>query len=153
MSRKKYQRQRKNILIKGGVDIKKQMLGSDVGAYFSGNFNNNHTIAVSLPVWKISFQDMKTGAVWHYQFRDRLYIGRVPIENMPVVQMVLSGDARVSKRHCMIYESQGRLCIQDLGSKNHTYVNGKRIAQASYLNSQDVLKIGNSSFKVEFDRQ
>lgn len=152
MNRKKYQQQRKNILIKGGVDIRKQVIGSEIGAYFSENFNPNHTIAVSPDVWKISFLNMKTGEIHRFQFSSRFFIGRMPIDDMRMPQLVLAKDGRVSKKHCMIYESQGYLCIQDLGSKNHTYINGRRIQQTSYINTGDILKVGNTTLKLEFGK-
>ena len=152
MSKNKFQHLRRNIFIKGGIDVRKQVMGSDIGAYFQESYHPGHTVSVTSNVWKISFFDMKTGQIHRYQFLDRFYIGRVAFQEMNVPQMVLSQDPQVSKQHCMIYERDGYLCIQDLGSKNHTYLNKKIIQTASYLYTGDILKVGHSSFRVEYGR-
>ncbi len=152
MNRDKFQHQRKNIYIKGGMDVRRQVMGSDIGAYFQENYIPGHTLSVGADVWKICFFDLKTGEIHRFHFLNRFYIGRVAYQEMNVPQLVLAMDPRVSKQHCMIFERDGNLCIQDLGSKNHTYVNGKIIQTARYLYTGDILKVGSSSFRVEYGR-
>ncbi len=73
--RKEYHNQRKNILVQNGIDVKKQMLGSGKGEYFSGNLREYDTNYVNGPIystWKISFQNLATGRIYQYRFRKQL---------------------------------------------------------------------------------
>lgn len=56
----------------------------------------------------------------------------------------------VSRKHCEINEDGGVLRVRDLGSRNGTLVNGKKIAEA-VLNSGDTLQVGPVSFAVQID--
>jgi pSer/pThr/pTyr-binding forkhead associated (FHA) protein len=52
------------------------------------------------------------------------------------------GDTLVSRKHCEIYEEDGRLMVRDLDSANGTFVNKLRIDQPTQLASGDLLKVG-----------
>jgi pSer/pThr/pTyr-binding forkhead associated (FHA) protein len=55
---------------------------------------------------------------------------------------VVLQDSFVSGSHCSItLDEKGNFYLQDLGSSNGTYVNGKRVQQA-WLRSNDIVKIG-----------
>ncbi len=54
----------------------------------------------------------------------------------------------VSRRHCMITIVEGRVTIRDLGSRNGTIVNNKKIAGEHELRTGDKLKIGPLEFEV-----
>ena len=56
----------------------------------------------------------------------------------------------VSRKHCEINADGGVLRVRDLGSRNGTLVNGKKIAEA-VLNPGDTLQIGPVSFAVQID--
>src|SRR5690606_33932655 len=56
----------------------------------------------------------------------------------------------VSRRHCSIVQSEGQVLVQDLGSSNGTYVNGKRI-QETTLRPGDQIRIGSFRFIVQID--
>jgi hypothetical protein len=51
-------------------------------------------------------------------------------------------DESVSRRHARILVGEGGATIEDLGSKNGTYVAGKKIRRAAPLADRDVVKIG-----------
>lgn len=153
--RRAYQNQQKNILVQNGVDIKKQTLGSGKGEYFSGNLNDYDTNYINGPVystWKISFQNLNTGAVSEFRFRHHMWIGRTASPDKDERRLVLSGDSKVSKSHCVIYEGEGRLCLADQNSKNHTYVNERRIENPVFLNNGDIIKAGDTVLKIEFGK-
>ena len=46
----------------------------------------------------------------------------------------------VSRRHCRIKNEAGRIVVQDLGTRNGTIINGKRVAEAE-LSPGDVIEI------------
>ena len=56
----------------------------------------------------------------------------------------------VSRKHCEINHDGGVLRVRDLGSRNGTLVNGKKVADA-VLNSGDTLHIGPVSFAIQLD--
>ena len=56
----------------------------------------------------------------------------------------------VSRRHCEINQDGGVLRVRDLGSRNGTLVNGKKITDA-VLNPGDTLQIGPVSLAVRID--
>ena len=59
----------------------------------------------------------------------------------------------VSRRHCSVLRgADGELRLQDLGSSNGTYVNGRRV-QESPLLAGDVIHIGKLKFLLQVDGQ
>lgn len=63
--------------------------------------------------------------------------------------LVLEGDTQISKRHLRIeLNPDGRFSLQDLGSMNGTYVNGKRVDSMT-LNSGDEIVLGSTHLLFE----
>jgi pSer/pThr/pTyr-binding forkhead associated (FHA) protein len=56
----------------------------------------------------------------------------------------------VSRRHCEIEISSAAAIVRDLGSSNGTYVNGRRVAEAT-LNPGDRLTVGPVVFVLQID--
>jgi DNA-binding winged helix-turn-helix (wHTH) protein len=54
-------------------------------------------------------------------------------------------DASVSRRHARIVVSDSGATVEDLGSKNGTYLRGRRIEKPSRLADKDAIKIGPAS--------
>lgn len=56
----------------------------------------------------------------------------------------------ISRKHCIIVIRDGRVLIQDLKSRNGTYVNEKRLPsdRAKILNAGDQLRIGKLAFEL-----
>lgn len=53
----------------------------------------------------------------------------------------------VSRKHCEIYEAEGRLVVRDLGSLNGTYIGSERITEA-VLEPGNLLTIGAVTFRA-----
>lgn len=53
----------------------------------------------------------------------------------------------VSRTHCRIFQNDGQVWIEDLGSTNKTYVNGHAITGKVLLNDGDQIGVGNSALK------
>jgi Nif-specific regulatory protein len=70
---------------------------------------------------------------------DEVSIGREPSNQISLL------DAAVSRRHCVITRQAGQFKIQDLNSRNSTFVNGVPVTERA-LASGDEIKIGNSLF-------
>ncbi len=57
----------------------------------------------------------------------------------------------VSRLHCEILEREGRLFVRDLQSLNGTFVNNFRIQEEEPLMPEQLLTIGNITFRVAYD--
>jgi pSer/pThr/pTyr-binding forkhead associated (FHA) protein len=58
------------------------------------------------------------------------------------------GSPMVSRRHCVILLEEGRVAVEDLGSKNGTFVNGEEISGQRELKAGDKLSVGPLEFEV-----
>jgi len=58
----------------------------------------------------------------------------------------------VSRRHCQLTLNNETLTIRDLGSRNGTYLNGKRIDEAT-IQPGDYIKIGPLTFALQINGQ
>jgi DNA-binding NtrC family response regulator len=73
---------------------------------------------------------------WFVEVHDEDEVRRVPLTEMRVVvgsdrsADVVVRDRSVSKRHCVLAHVGGRIAVQDLGSRNGTYLGGGRVQEA-----------------------
>ena len=74
-----------------------------------------------------------------------LLLGRVDAD-------VTIDDPQISRRHAIVRPAANGLEIEDLGSLNGTWVNGKRITSARSLTPGDVIGLGGTTVAVEADR-
>ncbi|MGI9517683.1 MAG: FHA domain-containing protein [Pirellulaceae bacterium] len=56
----------------------------------------------------------------------------------------------VSRQHCELYEQDGMLHVRDLKSLNGTYVNSQRIEASAVLKPEQLLTIGNVTFRAVY---
>src|SRR5579859_979439 len=64
------------------------------------------------------------------------------------VQIRLEGQ-KVSRRHARVVRQGGDLRIEDLGSANGTFLNGKRLQAPAALRMQDEIGIGSYVLRFE----
>jgi VWFA-related protein len=62
-------------------------------------------------------------------------------------------DQEISRRHCELTREEEVVFVQDLQSRNGTYVNGVPISGRHRLESGDVLLIGRTELRITFDTQ
>jgi len=61
----------------------------------------------------------------------------------------LGDDHEVSRRHARVIRGEdGRLAIEDLGSRNGTFVNGERVHGRRALNAGDSVRIGSTTMQL-----
>jgi pSer/pThr/pTyr-binding forkhead associated (FHA) protein len=72
--------------------------------------------------------------------------GPTAIGRAPECDISVQGD-EISRRHALVKPTPDGLSVEDLGSSNGTYVNGKRVQQA-FLNGGDELKLDTVRFIV-----
>jgi predicted component of type VI protein secretion system len=56
----------------------------------------------------------------------------------------------VSRQHCEIYEEQGRLVVNDMGSLNGTFVGDQRISEPTFLLPGELLTVGTVTFRAAY---
>jgi pSer/pThr/pTyr-binding forkhead associated (FHA) protein len=59
---------------------------------------------------------------------------------------VVIKDPKASRRHCQLTRKEAGFLLEDLGSKNGTYVNGSRITSPIVLKPNETFKIGETMF-------
>jgi pSer/pThr/pTyr-binding forkhead associated (FHA) protein len=74
--------------------------------------------------------------------RNKLLIGRA--EECDVRPL----SEEVSRRHCAVIVGPADVWVQDLGSRNGTYVNGDRIEAKTKLADGDLIRVGSLELKV-----
>lgn len=57
----------------------------------------------------------------------------------------------VSRHHCGISVSDGQVIVEDLGSRNGTFVNGEQLKAAHTARSGDTIRIGRLQFELVMD--
>ena len=63
--------------------------------------------------------------------------------------MSIGDDPRVSKLHCALIQKEDRLYLKDMGSRNGTYLNGKRVTQPVLLQRDDVIGMGETEIEIQ----
>ncbi len=53
----------------------------------------------------------------------------------------------VSKKHLLIKNDEGKYVAEDLNSSNGSYINGKKLLGSVYLESGDIIQIGDLQFE------
>ncbi|MDD5747494.1 MAG: FHA domain-containing protein [Actinomycetota bacterium] len=76
-----------------------------------------------------------------YELGEHLTIGRATNSG------IVLGDTYASQQHARIYRSDDSFFVEDLGSTNGTYVNGRRISYPLTLRGGDRIKIGKTVFE------
>ena len=78
-----------------------------------------------------------------YPVGHELSIGRSPDND------IVLDDSFVSHHHVLIYQRENAYIAEDLGSRNHTYLNDGPLSGRAYLRAGDVLRIGAVSLRFE----
>jgi predicted component of type VI protein secretion system len=65
------------------------------------------------------------------------------------VSATIGDDSELSRRHAVVRPAAGGFEIEDLGSRNGTFVNGQKIEGAMRLSGGDSIKIGQTVLALE----
>ena len=92
-----------------------------------------------------------------YQYKDKwrikslseamVVVGRPNAE--VAIDIDLSPDTTVSRKHARIWLTEGECWIEDLGSSYGTQVNGTRITGRQQLQEGDLIAIGETTLRVD----
>lgn len=126
-------------------------------AYFSVRLSRRMFVAVRGDL-RAAAQDRtrtgRTGAALHviaggalagrvFPIGSELSIGRSADNDIVIA------DQFVSHHHVLIYRQENQYAAEDLGSRNHTYLNDGILTGRTYLHAGDVLRIGAVSLRFE----
>ena len=78
-----------------------------------------------------------------FAFSEEITIGRSANND------ILISDNFVSHHHAVIFLRNNLYVIEDLGSRNHTYVNDRRLNGRAYLKDGDLIRIGFLTLRFE----
>lgn len=98
--------------------------------------------------WKIILENRDTEECFDFIFYDSLGIGRTTKEVAFEEFLPIPYDGKISKVHCSVVRSQDRLYLKDEGSKNHTYLNGKKVQRPIMIQKDDIISIGETDLEV-----
>ena len=80
----------------------------------------------------------------------------VPLDSLPVAvgrggqnEVPLDGDDFASAQHARFESRRDGLWVEDIGSTNGTFVNGARVTTPRRLSKGDVVRVGQTDFKVD----
>ncbi len=79
----------------------------------------------------------------HELTSDALVIGRSSMAGLPLP------DPSLSREHARLYQNDGRWFVEDLGSRNGTYLEGRRLEQAVPLEPGQTLRMGGCTVAIE----
>lgn len=102
---------------------------------------------------KVTIMDLDTGEETVANIQSFLTIGRNPSDdhNDPNVYTI-KNDTLVSGKHCRLLNYSGSLALEDVGSTNHTYLNGVEVSGVVYVNDGDVLELGHTRLLIRESR-
>lgn len=83
-----------------------------------------------------------TEKVLFFEDEDEVSVGRLQTNRIPL------SKPNVSKRHAVLTLRDGRVLIEDLGSTNGTYVNGRRITATREVGPRDRIYIGDFTIRA-----
>jgi pSer/pThr/pTyr-binding forkhead associated (FHA) protein len=75
---------------------------------------------------------------------DELTLGRAS-----TCHVSLADDTYASQLHARVFRRDGAMWVEDLGSTNGTFVNGRRISSATQLSVGDRLQVGNTILEAQ----
>lgn len=109
-----------------------------------GAWDEDHTVVERAEKGMLGFlvvkEGMRRGQV--HRIHDGTTIGRDQAR-------IILRDPKVSKPHAKFTIADDQFTVWDFGSSNGTFVNGERIREATPLNENDVIKIGDTVFVLK----
>lgn len=95
----------------------------------------------------VQLYEVKTGREYKTYLEKELIIGRMPENGQSCIFSL--NDVMVSQKHCKIYRQGEQILLQDLGSTNHTWLNGGMVEGAVPLIYGDKITVGRSTFQFQ----
>ena len=95
----------------------------------------------------ITLENVITGLQFSGVLMDRLVFGRK--NNQQIWGYVeVSDDSSISKLHMEMIREGNSVYVRDLGSSNHTWINGNYLTDMADVYSGDIIRMGNSEYRI-----
>lgn len=108
------------------------------------NKQKNLTSSQSIPAILLKPINSNTQKEYSYSIKE-IFIGRDPTCECQLE------DKTVSSRHARLSYHHSHWWLEDLRSKNGTFLNNELISEARVLTNKDIMRIGNVSFLIFID--
>ncbi len=112
-------------------------------------FENAYENTVSL--WgdkggaRVALRNMRTGEIFKFTINQSYIVGR----NRELCDLQITKDDHyISGKHLRFLRAQGAIFVEDMQSKNGTWLNKKRLLSRARIRSGDILRMGKSDFEV-----
>ena len=99
--------------------------------------------------WKLILENLETWEKYTYVFYDNIGIGRSKNSSEFEKYLSVAEDPRVSKIHCAIIRNGDKLFLKDMGARNGTYLNGKRISQPVMIQRDYIIGICETKIEIK----
>lgn len=139
-----------------GINVESGRLGS--GDFFHGTGKERfETVCMSeelreqtfgLRRKQISLTEVADGKVYQSVFANGLIIGRKGMDRDGYPCLIIP-DTSISGKHCRIFMHGNTVYVEDMGSTNKTFLNGREITSAQPVQNDDVLRLGRKEFRVK----
>lgn len=149
---------KRNIIVNRGINVATGQIGSNQDKYFRGMSGEIDTICINqmqkqgyVPpnsYTQIIFCNMESGHTITKNLTGCLDLGRGTWEETSFLH--ISENPMVSNRHCRILRENGAVYLEDLNSRNHTYLNNRKVAQRMQIKSGDIIALGPERFSITF---
>ncbi len=147
----------KDVIVNQGIDVETGQIGKNQNKYFRGMsgeipdticMDQVQGYVVQNPYTQVIFCNLASGRTVTKNLTDSLDLGRGTWAEEGFLH--ISDNRMVSNRHCRIVREKGMVCLEDLQSRNYTYLNGKRLKQRARLKSGDIIALGPEQFQIKF---
>lgn len=99
--------------------------------------------------WKVILENLDTWEKFTFIFYDNIGIGRSKGNQEFEKYLSVQDDPRISKLHCAIIRKDDMLYLEDMDSRNGTYLNGKRIRKPIVIQKDDVIGLGGTKIEIK----
>lgn len=148
-----YEGEKRKITANGGVSTKKLTYGQEAGAIFEPGLDVYGTVLHGggrHRMWEAYFEIPETGKRIKVVFPEKMAIGRKKEDMQEYPNLVIPEDKLISGKHCILSGKHGILTIQDAGSLNHTYLNGKKVIKPMQVPNGSLINIGKTNIVVSY---
>lgn len=139
------------VILKGGKSVNTEVIRENMG----NGILNEHAeeslptvLSKRLPAGArhvLELADCETGYVYQAVFQNEIVIGSMPDKGRNGLAICITG---ISRSHCRIYYQEGCYAIEDVGSTNHTWLNGFLLDKPFLIYTDDILQLAQRKFRV-----
>lgn len=140
-----YEKHRNDILNQIGGRVKEAGAGGSIGQKFFSTDGAKDTLSGNISLGMVLVLCTDDGRVSEKKFE----ISKETLIGRDKQCDIVIDDHRISRRHAIIFLNEGEIWVEDPGSRNGTFVDGKRVHREK-LRDGCLLQFFDFVFKVEF---